>query len=55
VLTLLVPGVGMGGTEGVAPPIGESVSSGRWGVRRPVTIYCLIPAVLALLEYLSGR
>jgi hypothetical protein len=54
VLVLLVPGVGMGGSDAGEPPIQPSVDSGRWGVRRPVSVYCLIPA-LVVLEHLLGR
>jgi len=53
-LTLLVPGVGMGASD-VPVVVGDSVTGGRYGVRRPVTMYCLIPALLVALELLRGR
>ena len=52
-LALLVPGVGMGGSDEPAV-IATPVESGRHGVRRPVSIYCLVPALLVLLEHLRG-
>jgi hypothetical protein len=57
ILHLLAPGVGMGGSEGEPPPVGESVSGGRYGVRRPVTMYsfAVLPALYVLMELFRGR
>lgn len=55
-LALLAPGVGMGASD-TPVVIGDSVSGGRYGVRRPVTMYSLavLPALYVLLELLRGR